>query len=692
MANAMRATYPAFDPAAAGAYDPNKSAYYNKRSAAKGKPTIVTDANGNKKLVYVPWGPGEGPAAGANEQFAFQPTYQPPTQPLGPPLTATPEQIGHDMADRAMGSLTRADQIAGGAPLTLQEGATMSHNLAESQRDAYAARQQLKAKEEAAARAKYQNVPTPRNAEEAIKINHKLNPELGPYQPTNVELRKETPLESYYYTGPGGAYAGGGRRGPMPGTYGTAGLPTLEERESAEWNRKLDETRARAAEIRQRMAQTPRNMTRYDKDKNPTGRVVTTGKFREDGTEMLKDRVTGLPYYQSPGATPATTPVAEMRLPAPEVGSVGWSMDMGKKWSAQPETAPQYQAPVDAAAAAQARFNKYMAGADDRQLRKFETGSVKGTLTSEATDQVAQRQAQFAGKQFDDTGKQLYSQLMGRLQGIQRAKLRPGQKSRALKQWMDEFDAAGLDQHVVTKPTPQELFDQSVVGPHGERYSTIERNGGSQLTKVADAPKPVPGAEPEKPAEVQIGDVPFAQLPGKLRDDLIAQTRTNMRAEAENRGRWSASGSVTYPTEAAVVRQAEEDYAVRHPQAAKPPIAPATTVQGTPTEEPGDTSTPPDQAALMQAYDDLNASLAEGPGWLGANMGPRAERIDAAKTKMRAEMQRMGITPERADYLYSVHAARRFLAKAESLSPEARQDPVYLEQRKKALELVNNAS
>lgn len=670
------------------------NAYYDKRSA-KGKPTLVIDANGNKKLVYVPWGPGEGPNVAApgpsGGGVVLGAAYQPPSQPLGPPLTASPDQMGDAMVDRQMARMTRADQIAGGAPLTLPEGATMSRNLAQSQQDAYDARQQFRQKEEDAARARYQSVATPSTVEGSIEATRTMFPSLPAYQaPGPVEIRPETREEAWRQR----SLDNHKPWQPQVGTYRTTGVPTLEEQQAAEWNRKLDETRARAAEIRARMAQTPRNMTRYDKDKNPTGRIVTTGKFREDGTEMLKDRVTGLPYYQSPGATPATTPVAEMRMPAPEVGSVGWSMDVGKKWSAQPEVAPQYQAPVDAAAAAQQRFNKYMAGADDRQLRKFETGSVKGTLASEAADQVAQRQAQLAGKQFDDTGKQLYSQLMGRLQGIQRAKLRPGQKSRALKQWMDEWDASGIDKHVVHKPTTQELFDQSVVGPNGERYSTVERSGSSQLTKVADAPKPETAPKEKEPKPAQVGDVPFDSLPGVEQQKQVDAAYKEL--VEENKAKDPLDPKTPTRTEAR--ERARKGYSETFPHFAEqpaktPPTAPATTVQVMPTEEPSATSTPPDQAALMQAYDDLAAAEAEGAGgWLGTNMGPRAERISAAKARMQAEMQRMGITPERADSLYRVHAARRFLAKAESLSPEARQDPAYLEQRKQALELVRNAS
>ena len=384
--------------------------------------------------------------------------------------------------------------IAGGAPLTLPESAAESYLNAQYFKSQIDLMAKQRAQREAEARARFANVQTPSTAEEADRTMHAMFPSLGLYKkPEPLAKRQPTLDMQREQFDRKRMWNGTWQYGPMVGTQGMpTPVPETREQRLARREAEMREiTPALKARLRERAIERGMyghnaDMTRYHPVTNPLGRIVTTGQYRDDGTEMLMDRVSGLPYYQEANTGASSENVGRSMMGEAGVRA-GLVTDLGE--GASPRyVAKGYTPPVDARAAAQQRFNEYMSGAAERRRRKFESGSVTGDLLDEVRDEASKRIDKFAGEQLDEAGQQLYGTLARRLQEINKLRIRPGQKSRALRQWIDEFDSAGLGRHVVHTPTTQDMLNDSVVDAQGNRWSTEIRDGKPKLVKVADAP------------------------------------------------------------------------------------------------------------------------------------------------------------------------------------------------------------
>jgi hypothetical protein len=321
--------------------------------------------------------------------------------------------------------------IAGGAPLTLPESATESYLNAQHFKSQIDLNAKQRAQREAEARARFANVQTPSTAEEADRTMHAMFPSLGPHkEPEPLAKRQPTPYMQREQFDRKRMWNGTWQYGPlipMPDR-----LPTKEELADAEWARQVAE-----------------------------GAPALEARMRERANERRAE-------------------MARQQYAPPSAG--------GLLSGLSPDQIGQQLAQRYKRAAAQQRFNEYMSGAKERRRRKFESGSVTGDLLDEVRDEASKRIDTFAGKQLDGAGEQLYGTLARRLQEINKLKIRPAQKSRALRQWIDEFDSAGLGRHVVHTPTTQDMLNDSVVDAQGNRWSTEIRDGKPKLVMVAEAP------------------------------------------------------------------------------------------------------------------------------------------------------------------------------------------------------------
>ena len=424
--------------------------------------------------------------------------------------------------------------------LTLPESATESYLTAQYAKAQADLNAKQRAQREAEARARIANVQTPSTVEQADQTMYSMFPSLGLYKkPEPLAERQPTPYMQREQFDRKRMQNGTWQYGPM---VGTQGMPTpVPETQEQRRERRLAEMReitpALKARLRERAierAQTGQNadMTRYHPVTNPQGRIVTTGQYREDGTEMLKDRITNAPYYQAPTPNPVApdpSNIVTRGLPAPPVGSADWSVG----------TQSQYSAPVDPQAAAQQRFNEYLSGAADRRRRKFESGSVTGDLADEVRDEASKRIDTFASEQLDEAGQQIYGRLSARLQQINNSKVRPSQKSRALRQWMDEFDSAGLGRHVVHTPTTRELYDDTYTDPKGNVWGKEKRNDAYNLKILAEAQQPEKAQKAEPP---KVGEASFDDLSGADQYRMANEKRKELENRRKEEADFTESG------------------------------------------------------------------------------------------------------------------------------------------------------
>lgn len=135
---------------------------------------------------------------------------------------------------------------------------------------------------------------------------------LYPYLGSDGSVQYMEPLEDYTVSPTMNwkqrqALDPGRYSGPMVGTFGTGHLPTQEEREAAEWARKTAEIKSQASPLQEQLRERavaraqgdPGDMVRYDPLNNPEGRIVWSGRYRSDGSDVLIDRKTGAPVYSS---------------------------------------------------------------------------------------------------------------------------------------------------------------------------------------------------------------------------------------------------------------------------------------------------------------------------------------------------------------------------------------------------------
>lgn len=106
---------------------------------------------------------------------------------------------------------------------------------------------------------------------------------------------------------------------------------------------------------------------------------------------------------------------------------------------------------------------------DNQQARMadaMEQQNVWGTESAQyVEEQVKSIQSAMAKQQrmLTPEGRRLYGDLSGKLRSIQkmRSQMRPGDYSKLLGQWLEEYEASGVQDHIEEPPTPAELYEQS---------------------------------------------------------------------------------------------------------------------------------------------------------------------------------------------------------------------------------------